>query len=362
MRAFEFLKEAEPAAGAATGNIDQLQNQIKTQVDKVADIGLLNKIASMLRGTNIGNIAKYAFKKDSDATKFVNRLAEMIIQLDVPISEKANFLRDFGRKNYISASDLFDKSGDVKTMDSWWQGTGLATTMFKMMINDPLLQGKSAGEAGPGEVAIACFHRDISVGTDPKAGYDLKYGSDEIEVKAAVAETGSSGGGRWTAANDYPLDTYARGGQSLLDPEKLPKSVALLSGGRSIPGIADVLNNPEYLKTEEGQAPTTFLNAKQQADIYEQVLKLAYPNASKDSLAAAVAEYPKVTRSTVSKVAFENYKAKQQFSSMLLLKVAGGTVQTCHFTDLSLVLDKMTIGTIYFSGQQRGASVQASFK
>ena len=360
MRAFEFLKEEEPAAGAATGDIDQLQNQIKAQVDKVADIGLLNKIASMLRGTNIGNIAKYAFKKDSDAAKFINRLAEMIIQLDVPISEKANFLRDFGRKNYISAGDLFDNSGAVKTMDSWWEGTGLATTMFKMMINDPLLQGKSAGEAGPGEVAIACFHRDITVGTDPKAGYDLKYGSDEIEVKAA--STGSSGGGRWTAANDYPLDTYARGSQSLLDPEKLPKSVALLSGGRSVPGIADVLNNPEYMKTPEGQAPTTFLNAKQQADIYEQVLKLAYPNASKDSLEAAVAEYPKVSRSTVGRVAFENYKAKQQFSSMLLLKVAGGTVQTCHFTDLSLVLDKITIGTIYFSGQMRGASVQASFK
>lgn len=358
MRAFEFLLEQEPEAGQ---DVAQLQTQIKAQVDRVSDQGLLNKVASILRGSNIGNISRLAFKKDADASKFIGRLSEMIIQLDVPIADKTQFLRDFGRKDYINADALFDNSGNINTMDKWWLGTGVATTMFKMMVNDPMLQGKSAGEAGPGEVAIACFHRGISVGTDSRNGYDLKYGDDEIEVKTKAAEASSGGGGRWTAANDFPLDTYASSTESLLDPEKLPPSVSLLAG-RTVPGIAQVLGDPQYLKTPDGQEPTKFLTDQQQKEIYQKILLLAYPNTTSEALAAAVAEYPKVSRVSVAKVAFENYKVKQKFNSMLLMKVAGDTVQTCHFTDLASAIDKFTISTIYFSGQQRGSSVQATLK
>jgi hypothetical protein len=84
--------------------------------------------------------------------------------MEYSITEKVAFLRDFGRKNFIDAEKLFDNSGLLNPMSNWWTGEGIATEMFRAMINDPYLQGKYAGEAGPGEVAIAAFHGDIDGG------------------------------------------------------------------------------------------------------------------------------------------------------------------------------------------------------
>lgn len=333
-----------------------LQANVKAQVDRVADPAVLNKVASVLRRGNIGNIARMAFKKDSDAAKFVNRLGEIIVGLEVPIADKIEFLREFGRKNMIKPDALFDNSGTPKSMNDWFEGSDMAKTVFKLMVNDHGLIGKGdAGEAGPGEVAIAAFHRDIVVGTDPKSGYDLKYGSDEIEVKAKA--TGSSGGGgRWTAVNDDPLLTYAQSGESVLDPKKLPKSVAV-TRGRSVPGISDILNDPQYLKN-----PDAPLSEQDQRKVYARLLKIAYANAD-DAIINKVAEsYPTPNARNVAPAAFESYKAKQQFTSMLLIKLSGDTVTSIHFTDLESAIDQFTIGTLYLMGQQRGMSLQATLK
>lgn len=331
-----------------------LQNNVKNQVDKVADTAILNKVASILRRGNIGNISKIAFKKDSDAAKFVERLSALIIDLEVPIADKIDFLREFGRKNMIKADVLFDDSGIPKSMNDWFEGSDLAKTIFKLMINDYGLIGKSAGEAGPGEVAIACFHRGIEVGTDPKSGYDLKYGSDEIEVKAKA--TDKSGGGRWTAVNDDPLLTYAQSGESVLDPKKLPKSVAV-SRGRSVLGIADILNDPQFLKN-----PDKPLTIQQQRKVFARLLKIAYANADDTVINLVTKQYPSITAKDIAPVAFNSYKAKQKFSSMLLIKTGGDTITSIHFTDLNTAVDEFKIGTLYLMGQQRGMSLQATLK
>lgn len=352
MRYYE-IKEAEGDIPSAD-ELAAIQDNIKAQVEKVADTAILNKVASLLRRGSIGNISQMAFKKDSDAAKFVDRLAEIIVGLEVPIADKVSFLREFGRTNMIVPDQLLDNSGSPKSMDSWFEGSDMAKTVFKLMINDPQLQGKSAGEAGPGEVAIACFHRDIVVGTDPKAGYDLKYKQDEVEVKAKA--TAGSGGGRWTAVNDDPLLTYAQSGESVLDPKKLPKSVAV-TRGRSVPGIADILNDPQYLKD-----PNNPLSDDEQRSIFARLLKLAYANAEDDVINSVASNYPSVNARNVAPAAFSSYKAKQQFTSMLLLKLAGGTVSTVHFTDLDTAIDEFKLGTLYLMGQQRGMSLQATLK
>ena len=200
-------------------------------IDVAAKRGTWNgeelEFVAILRKGNISNIANLAFRKDSDAAKFLERLGQMIIDMDYSISEKVAFLRDFGRKNFIDAEKLFDNSGLPNPMSNWWTGEGIATEMFRAMINDPYLQGKYAGEAGPGEVAIAAFHRKVFVGTDPSAGYDLKYGKDEVEVKAKT--TKQSGGGRWTSPVDQPLVTYASQPTSILDKDKLLSANNLLT-------------------------------------------------------------------------------------------------------------------------------------
>ena len=348
---YKIIKESDVA---------DLQQAIAKRISSVTDPALLNKIASMLRRSNIGNISRMAFKQDEDAAKFINRLSEIIVAIEVPINDKIAFLRKFGRSNFIKPEVLFDNSGAVHSMDDWWEGTGFATTMFKLMINDPQLQGKSAGESGPGEVAIACFHKKISVGSDPSAGYDLKWGNQEIEVKTKASEKSSSGGGRWTAYDGAPLETYLQSGQSLLDPEKVPTGVRATKSSRAGTQIsfAEVLNNPQYLKD-----PNTPLTQQQQKEIFAKVLKQAYQGAPNEIINTALANYPNVTDKDIAQAAFASYKVKQGFQSMLLMKASGGGISTIHFSELDKGIDNFKVNGPYVRGQkQRGMDVQATLR
>ena len=242
-------------------------------------------------------------------------------------------------------------------MDSWFEGSETARTVFKAMINDPGLIGKNAGEAGPGELAIACFHRDITAGTDPRASYDLKYGNDLIEVKTKAAESSGGGGGRWTAMNDYPMVTFAQSGENPLDPKKLPKSIVPYEHSGRHPSIQAVLNDPAYLKN-----PDAPLDDATQKKIFQTLLAIAYPNADAKFITDAANKYPNQTRMDIAPAAFESYKGKQQFTSMLLMKASGDNVSTLHFSDLNKAIDNFTLGGLYLMGQQRGMSMQATMK
>ena len=340
-------EEAAPnMAGLDTQTVDnseieKLQQDIAARVQNTGDTSVLNRIQALLRKSNIGNISKFAFQKDTDAQKFISRLSEIILGLDIPIGDKVNFLREFGRKNMIKADQLFDNTGEPKSMDTWFDGSETARTVFKAMINDAGLIGKNAGEAGPGELAIACFHRKVTAGTDPKASYDLKYGNDLVEVKTSA---GGKGGGRWTAMNDYPLDTYIRSSESRIDPKKCPKSVSMFKSTRqsakTLPNIVDVLSDPQYLKAEEGAQPTPLM-INEQKQIFKRLLQYAYPNADDSLISNAANSYPNHTTRTIAPVAFASYKAKQDFTSMLLMKASGDNITTLHFEDLSVAVDKL---------------------
>ena len=360
--------EEPPIKKASDAEIKGLQQSIAGKVTKVGDAAILHRVESILRKSGINRVAARFFKVDSDASKFITRLSEIIIRMEVPVQDKMTFLREFGNSNMIVADELFDNSGTAKSMDTWFNGSETARTMFKLMINDPRLIGKDAGEAGPGEVAIACFHRDITVGTDPKAGYDLKYGNDLIEIKTKASEASSGGGGRWTAMNDYPLQTYASGGDSLLDPDKLPVSVSLFGTTRKLkkklPSLIEILNDPIYLKVPEGTDPNTVqpLDEAQQKAIFGRLLKLAYINASEQTIARAVDAYPNFNVNDIAPVAFESYKAKQKFTSMMLMKASKDNITSLHFTDLAKAAENFKFSPLYLSGQQRGMSLQAGLK
>ena len=337
--------------------VNDLQQQVADRVMRVQDPSVLHRVEAILRKGGITRISNAYFKRDSDAEKFVNRLATMIIELEIPTNDKIAFLKEFATTNCIKPEAIFDNTGTPQSMDTWFEGSQTARTMFKAMINDPGLIGKNAGEAGPGELAIACFHRKITAGTDPKASYDLKYGSDLIEVKTSA---GGKGGGRWTAMNDYPLDTYIRSSESRIDPKKCPKSVSMFRSTRqsakTLPNIVDVLSDPQYLKEEGGQ-PIMIAEQKQ---IFKRLLQYAYPNADDQLINKAASSYPDHTTRDIAPVAFASYKAKQDFTSMLLMKASGDNITTLHFNDLSVAVDKFKLGALYLNGQQRGMSMQAT--
>ena len=337
--------------------VNDLQQQVADRVMRVQDPSVLHRVEAILRKGGITRISNAYFKRDSDAEKFVNRLATMIIELEIPTNDKIAFLKEFATKNCIIPEKIFDGTGTPQSMDTWFDGSQTARTMFKAMINDPGLIGKNAGEAGPGERAIACFHRKITAGTDPKASYDLKYGSDLIEVKTSA---GGKGGGRWTAMNDYPLDTYIRSTESKIDPKKCPKSVSMFRSTRqsakTLPNIVDVLSDPQYLKEEGGQ-PIMIAEQKQ---IFKRLLQYAYPNADDQLITKAASSYPNHTTKDIAPVAFASYKAKQDFTSMLLMKASGDNITTLHFNDLAVAVDKFKLGALYLNGQQRGMSMQAT--
>jgi len=337
--------------------VNDLQQQVADRVMRVQDPSVLHRVEAILRKGGITRISNAYFKRDSDAEKFVNRLATMIIELEIPTNDKIAFLKEFATTNCIKPEAIFDNTGTPQSMDTWFEGSQTARTMFKAMINDPGLIGKNAGEAGPGELAIACFHRKITAGTDPKASYDLKYGSDLIEVKTSA---GGKGGGRWTAMNDYPLDTYIRSSESRIDPKECPKSVSMFRSTRqsakTLPNIVDVLSDPQYLKEEGGQ-PIMIAEQKQ---IFKRLLQYAYPNADDQLINKAASSYPDHTTRDIAPVAFASYKAKQDFTSMLLMKASGDNITTLHFNDLSVAVDKFKLGALYLNGQQRGMSMQAT--
>ena len=340
--------------------VKDLQQQVADRVMRIDDTSVLHRVESILRKGGITRVSTKYFKSDSDAEKFVNRLAQMIIELEIPTNDKVAFLKEFATTNCIKPDKLFDKSGTPQSMDTWFEGSQTARTMFKAMINDPGLIGKNAGEAGPGELAIACFHRNVTAGTDPKASYDLKYGSDLVEVKTSA---GGKGGGRWTAMNDYSLDTYVRSSQSRIDPKKCPKSVSMFKSTRqsakTLPNIVDVLSDPQYLKVEEGTQPTPLM-IEEQKQIFKRLLQYAYPNADDNLINNAANSYPNHSTLTIAPVAFASYKAKQAFTSMLLMKASGDNITTLHFEDLSNAVDKFKLGALYLNGQQRGMSMQAT--
>tara|TARA_B110000459_G_scaffold202529_1_gene255902 strand:+ start:1675 stop:2799 length:1125 start_codon:yes stop_codon:yes gene_type:complete len=337
--------------------VNDLQQQVADRVMRVQDPSVLHRVEAILRKGGITRISNAYFKRDSDAEKFVNRLATMIIELEIPTNDKIAFLKEFATKNCIIPEKIFDGTGTPQSMDTWFDGSQTARTMFKAMINDPGLIGKNAGEAGPGELAIACFHRKITAGTDPRASYDLKYGSDLIEVKTSA---GGKGGGRWTAMNDYPLDTYIRSTESKIDPKKCPKSVSMFRSTRqsakTLPNIVDVLSDPQYLKEEGGQ-PIMIAEQKQ---IFKRLLQYAYPNADDQLITKAASSYPNHTTKDIAPVAFASYKAKQDFTSMLLMRASGDNITTLHFNDLAVAVDKFKLGALYLNGQQRGMSMQAT--
>ena len=340
---------------------DTLKKQIISRIQKTDNEKVLNKIASILRSGNIGNIVKFAFSKDSDAKQFINRLSQIIIDMEVPIPNKVEFLKQFGRTNYIKPEILFDGSGDVKSMDDWWTGSGIASVMFQKMINDPQLQGKFAGEAGPGEVALAAFHRKITVGTSPDAGYDLKWGGKLIEVKAK-ASASSGGGGRWTAYDDTPLETYLNRPDSLLNKELVPAGVRTLPGKTTRvkqPHLAQVLSDPQYAKD-----PNNPLTSEQQKQIFKLVLKTAYQSADDGLIDNALVNYPNVSPLQLGKIAFQSYKVKQGLHSMLLIKLSSDGVQTISIDEpTEALMQFVTIGDTYVRGQkQRGMAYQVAIK
>lgn len=358
MRSLEFTRLTEEDV-----DIDQQRSDIKNRIDSVTDSGILNKIASILRSSNLSNITKLAFSKDEDASAFIGRLSQMILDLDIPISGKIKFLREFGRTNMIKANVLFDKSNQVHSMEDWFEGSDTAKLMFKKMINDPQLQGKFAGEAGPGEVAIASFHREIQVGRTPDAGYDLMYNKQKIEVKAKT--TDASGGGRWTAFDDAPFETYLNSPSSPFDKAKVPNGVRALPGKTSAvkqPSLAQVLNDPQYLKN-----PDAPLSQAQQKEIYKQVIKQAYQKADDSTVDDAVRNYPNISIVGLAKVAFESYKRKQGLDSMLFIKSVADGISTISFDDpeeaIATLGNSIKTGDLYVRGQkQRGMAFQSTLK
>ena len=128
---------------------------------------------------------------------------------------------------------------------------------------------------------------------------------------------------------------------------------------KTLPNIVDVLSDPQYLKVEEGAQPTPLMLAEQK-QIFKRLLQYAYPNADDNLINNATNSYPDHTTRTIAPVAFASYKAKQDFTSMLLMKASGDNITTLHFDDLSIAVDKFKLGALYLNGQQRGMSMQAT--
>ena len=79
--------EAPPIKRASDAEIKGLQQSIAGKVQKVGDAAILHRVESILRKSGINRVAARFFKVDSDASKFITRLSEIIIRMEVPVQD-----------------------------------------------------------------------------------------------------------------------------------------------------------------------------------------------------------------------------------------------------------------------------------
>ena len=92
--------------------VNDLQQQVADRVMRVQDPSVLHRVEAILRKGGITRISNAYFKRDSDAEKFVNRLATMIIELEIPTNDKIAFLKEFATTNCIKPEAIFDNTSN----------------------------------------------------------------------------------------------------------------------------------------------------------------------------------------------------------------------------------------------------------
>jgi hypothetical protein len=304
----------------------------KTIVDLVKNTNeepVLQRVLKVLKSGNIEDRVAKVLSQDADASKFTQKIAEFINNIDAPIEEKDDFLKRYS-KGIVDTKGLL--SGSPKTFGDFLGHNDFVVELFKIMSINLVSQG-----VGPGEVALAVLSPNISWSGRVKGGGDVQIDGKAVEVKTSV-----SSGGRWVNARKANMDMS---GIKKAIAEAEQAALIKLTGDKSTPlrEMPDRLSLNAWvdeIRPHIGQDKALLAACtKVMADgLFKHTNNKAYQQAlmqggQQDILMALM------------KVGYDNYKACSDFEGILLMDMKNETAQ--YFTEFDQMKGRIKIDSAY---------------
>ena len=296
-----FLREYADLNQAKNDVISKIQN---LQIDSDKDAKLLDRIYKLLSSDNLSPIIKNAFLQSTaddnlkNVDNVINDLSKAIFTIESDYKKINNFLANLEKTGSAIDTDAMISPG-TQSFNTIFKGDEVGVKAFKALKS----YGEGAKQKGKGEWALALLSNKIQV----KSGKgDVQINGKEVEVKA---EAGKGGGrlGQGGPAQNQAISFWS----------KLPsinKHFAEL-GGKYL-GIANAL---KYLDQD---LPLNNAKAKNNRQKMLQQYFSPYFKNSDDIVKAFMQSDPKMAEKMYAAANFENYKAIDQFSGILMINFA----------------------------------------
>jgi hypothetical protein len=305
-----------------------LKQQVVSLVQQTDDTEILKKVLLALKSTDLDGKLKSVLKQDVDANKMIDKLANLIVQVDGTVEEKEQFANDYS-KGFIDVSALL--SGSQHSFND------IVSNPFANRVFRVLATELSAHGVGPGELALAILSPKIKHSGRASGGGDLNINGKAVEVKTTVSK-----GGRWSDARKANLDMNSIKNElaKILEPAGLQVPARL--------GISYWVNTVRPLLTDNEQLNRMAeIMAK---GLFSHVDNNKYKEALKTGDAADIAD-------AVLSVGYDNYKKYAGFDGMLLVDVRGaGLVQ--YFESYDDMRGSIKASTIYLMAPESEAMPQ----
>ena len=296
-----FLREYSDLDQAKNDVISKIQN---LQIDSDKDAKLLDRIYKLLSSDNLSPIIRNAFLQSTaddnlkNVDNVINDISKAIFTIESDYKKINNFLSNLEKTGSAIDTDALISPG-TQSFNAIFKGDEVGVKAFKALKS----YGEGAKQKGKGEWALALLSNKIQV----KSGKgDVQINGKEVEVKA---EAGKGGGrlGQGGPAQNQAISFWS----------KLPsinKHFAEL-GGKYL-GIANAL---KYLDQD---LPLNNAKAKNNRQKMLQQYFSPYFKNSDDIVKAFMQSDPKMAEKMYAAANFENYKAIDQFSGILMINFA----------------------------------------
>jgi len=154
-----------------------IKDEIVAQVKRTDDINILNRVLNVLRAGNLDEKISAVLSQDADAAKFLETVADVIVKINAPITEKDAFLNRFP-KGIINTSLLLD--GSIHSYLDIVNGDNFARTVLATLAAHRTLISQGVG---PGEMALAILSPQIKWSGRTQGGGDIIVGKQQLKSK-----------------------------------------------------------------------------------------------------------------------------------------------------------------------------------
>jgi hypothetical protein len=164
----------------------ELKANVVSLVKKTDDEPMLHRLLHTLKKAGISDNLRKALSTDADAKRYLDMVAEQIINIDATVEEKERFIANYTNKSYsfIDTDMVFD--GKYHTSAEFITDNFARTVFHKLFTISPVGVGK-------GEIAMAVLSPEIKHSGTVGGGGDIQVKDvGAVEVKSRV-----SAGGRW---------------------------------------------------------------------------------------------------------------------------------------------------------------------